>query len=225
MSDTTTITEGQEQEATVTPITDAPSASAAAEAAPVKATWKAHGRPVSGFDFYGTTAKAPNAKPIKVAKVETADDGTITFKTRAGRAIDGGSFKPATRFWAVVPADAPRREEEPKAPRTERTVAEGRTSAADRLAAATSGDSAHAAPPAGYDIRWPKPAFDLLKRNDTAPEGSPAWLVRCNAHGTTTAAADTKAGDKLGTRAERPNWCPGCKADAQPATTPAKASK
>ena len=63
-------------------------------------------------------------------------------------------------------------------------------------------------------IRWPKPAFDLLKRTDQAPEGSPAWLVRCNSHGTTTPAKDTRAADKLGTRAGRLGWCKGCKAEA-----------
>ena len=73
---------------------------------------------------------------------------------------------------------------------------------------------AHQPAPQGYMIRWPKPAFDLLKRTDQAPEGSPAWLVRCNSHGTTTPAKDTRAADKLGTRAGRLTWCKGCKADA-----------
>ena len=180
---------------------------------PVRATWKQHGNPLSGFEFFGTAVKEPNAKGIKVAKVEVDKQG-VTFKTRNGRVIDGAAFGSATKFWAVVPADAPRTVEEPKPPKTERTAAEGRVTAAERLTAATSGETAHAAPPAGYDIRWPKAAFDLLKRNDTAAEGAPAWLVRCNKHGTTTPATDTKAGDKLGTKAERPSWCEGCKADA-----------
>lgn len=75
-------------------------------------------------------------------------------------------------------------------------------------------DADAAKAPEGYDIRWPKPAFDLLKRNDSAPDGSPAWLVRCNSHGTTTPAAGTRAADKLGTRAGRLAWCSGCKAEA-----------
>lgn len=86
-----------------------------------------------------------------------------------------------------------------------------RPTAADKLADAL---KTHAPAPDGYSIRWPKPAFDLLKRDDSAPEGSPAWLVRCNAHGTTTPAKDTRAADKLGTRAGRLTWCKGCKADA-----------
>jgi hypothetical protein len=89
--------------------------------------------------------------------------------------------------------------------------AKARPTAAERLADAL---KTHAPAPEGYSIRWPKPAFDLLKRDDSAPEGSPAWLVRCNAHGTTTEAKDTKAADKLGTKAGRLTWCKGCKADA-----------
>ena len=81
------------------------------------------------------------------------------------------------------------------------------------------------APPQGYMIRWPKPAFDLLKRTDQAPEGSPAWLVRCNSHGTTTPAKDTRAADKLGTRAGRLGWCKGCKAEAARAEARAKAQE
>jgi hypothetical protein len=86
-----------------------------------------------------------------------------------------------------------------------------RPTAAEKLADAL---KTHAPAPEGYSIRWPKPAFDLLKRDDSAPEDSPAWLVRCNAHGTTTPAADTRAAEKLGTRAGRLTWCQGCKAEA-----------
>lgn len=96
-----------------------------------------------------------------------------------------------------------------------------RPTAADKLADAL---KTHAPAPEGYSIRWPKPAFDLLKRTAEAPEGSPAWLVRCNSHGTSTPAADTKAADKLGTKAGRLTWCRGCKADAaKAAKTQAKA--
>jgi hypothetical protein len=102
---------------------------------------------------------------------------------------------------ADADAKAASQEAEPKA----------RLTAAARLADAL---KTHAPAPDGYSIRWPKPAFDLLKRDDSAPEGSPAWLVRCNSHGTTTPAAGTRAADKLGTRAGRLTWCKGCKADA-----------
>ena len=59
--------------------------------------------------------------------------------------------------------------------------------------------------------------YDLLKRTDgwrTANPDSPAWLVRCNTHNTTTPATGGKAGDALGTKAGRLTWCKGCKADA-----------
>jgi hypothetical protein len=179
---------------------------------PVRATWKQHGNPLKGFWFYGTQAKAPNAKGIKVLKVEVSQQG-ITLLTSSGRAIEGGAFGTATKFWAIVPADAPRQAAEPKPAKAPRTVAEGRVSAADKLAAALSGDSAHAPAPEGYEIRWPKPAFDLLKRLASHPDLQP-WLVRCNTHGTTTQAKDTREGDSLGTAARRPEWCPGCKAEA-----------
>ena len=181
---------------------------------PVRATWKQHGNPLSGWQFFGTAIKAPNPKGIKVVKVEVDKQG-VTLKTSAGRAIDGGAFGSATKFWALVPAEAPRQQApEPKA-KVERTVAEGRTSAADRLAAALAGDSAHAPAPAGYEIRWPKGGYDLLKRTSEAPKDSPAWLVRCNTHNTTTPSTGGKAGDALGTKAGRLEWCSGCQADAK----------
>jgi hypothetical protein len=181
---------------------------------PTRATWRQHGQPLSGWQFFGTQVKTPNPKGIKVVKVEIDPQG-LTLKTSAGRAIDGGHFGSATKFWALVPAEAPRKQEEPKAPKQERTVAEGRTSAADRLAAALTGDSAHQPAPAGYEIRWPKGGYDLLKRTADAAEGSPAWLVRCNQHQTTTPSTGGKAGDALGTKAGRLEWCSGCQADAK----------
>ena len=181
---------------------------------PTRATWRQHGQPLSGWQFFGTQVKTPNPKGIKVVKVEIDPQG-LTLKTSAGRAIDGGHFGSATKFWALVPAEAPRKQEEPKAPKQERTVAEGRTSAADRLAAALTGDSAHQPAPAGYEIRWPKGGYDLLKRTSEAPKDSPAWLVRCNTHNTTTPSTGGKAGDALGTKAGRLEWCSGCQADAK----------
>jgi hypothetical protein len=181
---------------------------------PTRATWRQHGQPLSGWQFFGTAVKTPNPKGIKVVKVEVDPQG-VTLKTSAGRAIDGGRFGSATKFWALVPAEAPRKVEEPKAPKAERTVAEGRTSAAERLAAALTGDSAHQPAPAGYEIRWPKGGYDLLKRTSEAPKDSPAWLVRCNQHQTTTPSTGGKAGDALGTKAGRLAWCSGCQADAK----------
>jgi nitrite reductase/ring-hydroxylating ferredoxin subunit len=66
------------------------------------------------------------------------------------------------------------------------------------------------ATPTGYVVRWPHAGYDLL-RSDGTTEG-PAWLVRCNAHGATTEAANTKSGDQLGRKADRATWCAGCKA-------------
>jgi hypothetical protein len=91
-------------------------------ATPTRATWKQHGNPLSGFQFFGTTVKTPNPKGIKVVKVETDPQG-VTLKTSAGRVIDGGRFGNATKFWAIVPADAPRKVDEPKPPKADSTPA------------------------------------------------------------------------------------------------------
>jgi len=127
-------------------------------------------------------------------------DSTAATAAEAACSFDSLQAQ-AAQAQADADAKAASQEAEPKA----------RLTAAERLADAL---KTHAPAPDGYSIRWPKPAFDLLKRDDSAPEGSPAWLVRCNAHGTTTPAADTKAADKLGTKAQRPGWCKDCKADA-----------
>lgn len=202
--------------ATVTPINGKQEGQEPQAEAPghqsTRATWKQHGNPLSGWEFFGTAVKTPEAKGLKVAKVEVDPQG-ITLLARGGKLIQ--RFGSATKFWAVVPAEATRQAPaEPKA-KVERTVAEGRTSAAERLAAALAGDQAHAPAPEGYEIRWPKGGYDLLKATKQAPEGSSPWLVRCNPHGTTTPSTGGKAGDALGTKEGRLGWCSGCQADAK----------
>jgi lambda repressor-like predicted transcriptional regulator len=78
-----------------------------------RATWKQHGQPLSGFEFFGTEVKAPAAKG-KAAKVSTGPNG-ITVKGTNNREI--ATFAAATKFWAIVPADAPRQETAPKPPK------------------------------------------------------------------------------------------------------------
>jgi transposase-like protein len=80
----------------------------------VRATWKQHGYPLSGFEFFGTEVKTP-AEKGKAAKVSTGPNG-ITVKGANGREI--ATFAAATKFWAIVPEDAPRKVEEPKATKT-----------------------------------------------------------------------------------------------------------
>jgi hypothetical protein len=87
-----------------------------------RATWNQHGKPLSGFEFFGTEVKTPAPKGLKVAKVETGPNG-ITLKNTSGRVIRDATFAPATKFWAVVPADAPRVVAEPKPPKAETTPA------------------------------------------------------------------------------------------------------
>jgi hypothetical protein len=127
-------------------------------------------------------------------------DSTAVAAAEAERSFDTLQAQ-AQQAQADADAKAASQGAEPKA----------RPTAAERLADAL---KTHAPAPEGYQIRWPKGGYDLLKANAQAPEGSPAWLVRCNAHGTTTPAANGKAGDKLGTTAGRLTWCRGCKAEA-----------
>jgi hypothetical protein len=88
--------------ATVTPI----------KAEPVRATWAQHGKPTGKFQFFGTAVKEPAAKGIKV-KLVHSDAKVVELVGFAGP-IEGGKFGPATKFWAVVPEDAPRVTVEPK---------------------------------------------------------------------------------------------------------------
>ena len=81
----------------------------------------------------------------------------------------------------------------------------------------------HAAQPVtGYLVRWEFPAVDYLKGTADRTEGTPAWLVRCNAHGDTAAAVNVEGCKKVGTKAARATWCKGCKKDA---AAKAKAAK
>lgn len=192
-------------------------AAAAQVGIPTRATWKQHQNPVSGWTFLGTSVKAPAEKGTKVAKVEVDPQGLTLFtRGRGYQPIEGGRFGTATKFWALVPADAVlQAAPQPKATSTPRPVAEGRTSAAAQLAAAVSGPNAHQPAPEGYEIRWPKAGADLLKATSTAPEGSSPWLVRCNLHQTTKACTGTKDGDQLATKAGRLTWCSGCQKAAK----------
>jgi hypothetical protein len=68
--------------------------------------------------------------------------------------------------------------------------------------------------PTGYFVRWTAPqiapATDYLKASDKATE--PGWLVRCNAHGTTSPAKNVEDCKKVGTKAQRLTWCKACAA-------------
>ena len=71
----------------------------------------------------------------------------------------------------------------------------------------------------GYAMVKTTPGFDQLSMTSKDAEG-PAWLTRCNLHGSTTPAASRKAGRGLGSAAARATWCKGCKtaaAKARPA--------
>jgi len=89
-----------------TPATDAP------KVMPTRATWKQHGRPTKGFEFFGTEIKTPATKGRKVAKVD-ADSTAVVLWAAGNKQID--SFGVATKFWAIVPEDAPRQAEPAKA--------------------------------------------------------------------------------------------------------------
>ena len=90
-------------------------------------------------------------------------DNTADTATQAEQTF-GALQAQAEQAQADAHAKAAPQEAEPQA----------RPTAAERLADAL---KTHAPAPEGYQIRWPKPGFDLLKRDDSAPEDSPAWLV------------------------------------------------
>jgi hypothetical protein len=165
----------------------------------VRATWKQHGNPTKGWTFLGTAVKAPAAKGTKITKVEVDPQG-ITLSARGGP-VEGGRFGTATKFWAIVPADAPRAEAPAKPASTGTT---GRA----KLELAFQGKPA----PKGYTVRWSgapiAPATDYLKAE--AKDTDPQWLVRCNAHNTTAPAKSVEDCKKVGTKAQRITWCPQC---------------
>lgn len=187
-----------EHDAAVASGTDVPApANIAGDA--VRATWKQHGNPTKGWTFLGTAVKAPAAKGIKVTKVEVDPQG-ITLTARGGP-VEGGRFGTATKFWAIVPADAPRAEVVTK-------PATAGTGGRAKLELAFQGKAA----PTGYAVRWSgapiAPATDYLKAE--AKDTDPQWLVRCNAHNTTAPAKSVEDCKKVGTKAQRITWCPEC---------------
>jgi hypothetical protein len=148
------------------------------------------------------------ATPLSVKEIATSANLSEATVRRVLNGLPAATKDAETGGWLhtayVAPAKAAK-----KAPAT---------SAADRLAAASRDEDRAKAVP-GYDLRWPKTSFDLYKRSADAPEGSAPWVVRCNAHGTTTTAADTKEGDRLGRKADRAGWCKPCaKATAKAAS-------
>lgn len=83
--------------------------------------------------------------------------------------------------------------------------------------------------PKGYEAKWTKPGYDLLKRTASAKGDGPAWYVTCNTHGQMTEAKSAKDGDSLGTTKARATWCSGdhskpVTAKKAPTTAPAKKS-
>jgi hypothetical protein len=176
-----------------------------------RATWKQHGNPTGGFLFYGTAVKEPAAEGVKVAKVEVGKQG-ITLKAANGRAVKGGAFGTATKFWAHVPADA----EHAAAPEGAKAKAEPKAKPAPKDKAAP---TAKAEPkiPAGYMLRWPHGGYDLYKKTDAAAEDGAAWYTVCNLHGDALVVGSAKEGDIKSTRAARPEWCKGCATDAKAA--------
>jgi len=96
--------------------TTTPAETTTTETAPVRNTWKQLGNPLSGWEFYGTAIKAPQPAGLKVAKVEVTPQGII-LKGGNGRQLKGGAFGVATKFWAIVPDDAPRKVTAPAEPK------------------------------------------------------------------------------------------------------------
>lgn len=66
---------------------------------------------------------------------------------------------------------------------------------------------------AGYVVRWPNKAADILRRTEAAKGSGTLWRVRCNEHGTTVDVPDDSPSDRryLAGRDGRATWCKGCK--------------
>jgi len=141
--------------------------------------------------------------------------------SNATEATKAQAAKVVTNMPAANRADA---REAAKAPAKASKAAKPAAKAAKPAAkAAKPVDAQGRTAPAGYVVRWPHASFDLLKVTADAKAGSPAWLVRCNAHGTTTPAANASQGDAKGSRSGRPEWCKPCaKVAAEPAAKAAK---
>ncbi len=61
----------------------------------------------------------------------------------------------------------------------------------------------------GYITRWEHGGYDLLKTTDASAD-RPAWLVRCNDHGTVATVENTREGDACGSKRSRALWCAPC---------------
>lgn len=135
--------------------------------------------------------KVAAAKPRRTRK---AKDSDLVFVPGVG-----------TTLPAETPAKPKRAPKAPKSvePKTIEAVKSISPSAAGRLGDKVGKD---------FIVRWPKGGADLLQR--VAGEGA-AWLVRCNAHSTTTEAANVKAADLAGRKAQRVVWCAECAAAAK----------
>jgi hypothetical protein len=136
-------------------------------AAPVRATWKGHGNPVS-FTFYGR-GDEPEAKGVAITKVVTDPQG-ITLKRGNGRAAKDGSFGVATKFWAADHVL-------PETPAASTGATRARAQAPVDAEAKPSGLAVYAGPPAWLDAEGL-----VLPMSATAyPELIPAEgvLLRC----------------------------------------------
>lgn len=73
----------------------------------------------------------------------------------------------------------------------------------------------HLASLPGYSVIWPKPSWSTLRLTDPskAPEGSPEWVILCNAHGVTKALRGSRDATTEGRLDHMRAWCKGHKAD------------
>lgn len=202
--------------------TKAPAKAAPADlwAAPVWATTK-------GLEVGDQVAKGqPKAEPLSsefatVASVEMKDAGHKVITLEGGQVFGLGGV--ATKVWVRKPTvaavsvrsalAAKPAASAAKGPRGRQAVAAGTkftpSASFNGKAAERMGQEAEGKGVAGYVVRWPHATYDLLVRTAEAQGEGSHWLVRCNAHGATTPAANAKAGDTLGRKEALASWCPG----------------
>jgi hypothetical protein len=145
------------------------------------------------------------AAPSKAAAKKAAPSKAATAKKAApAKKASGGKVAPTTMVRTRAPlATADIKQLAPSAAYSE--------AQASRVGEAAGNGNA------GYVVRWPNKAADILRRTEAAKGTGTLWRVRCNEHGTTKDVPDDSPGDRryLSSREGRTEWCAQCRKAAK----------
>ena len=159
-----------------------------------------------------TVAAAAAEAAADTAATEVAKAATPAKRTRRPAATVKTGNPAADRAAKDAATAKANAKVTPAKPAAKATAAKATAAKATKPAAAkvTAAELAKMAP-TGYVVKWPHGAHSLLAKTDKAAADASPWLVLCHAHGTTTPAANAKAGEALGTADGRKSWCKACK--------------